>query len=40
MDIIGNDWNNYPIKSIDSPDIGSKDYSLKIFITFIEEMFV
>jgi len=29
MDIIGNDWNNYPIKSIDSPDIGSKDYSLK-----------
>ena len=29
MDIIGNDWNNYPIKSIDSPDIGSKDYSLQ-----------
>ena len=29
MDIIGNDWNNYSIKSIESPDIGSKDYSLQ-----------
>ena len=29
MDVIGNDWKDYPIKSIASPDIGSHKYSLK-----------
>ena len=29
MEIIGNDWSNYPIKSSPSPEIGSKEYNLK-----------